>query len=159
MDLGTFTKLQKSELSNRGRTLNSLRPQIGFGLKEISDDEDVTKLNRTLKPFFCRAREPAFWLDIPPFPLKRLSPVPGFAHSQTRTTLACHSTSHEEHTADSMRMSSKAVPWLFQSRQHQRMPKCCNQDTDVHSWQLTFPGEGLGSVWKTAVSKASHTDL
>lgn len=39
-----FTKLQKSELSNRGRPLNSLRLRTGFGLKEILDDEDVTKL-------------------------------------------------------------------------------------------------------------------
>jgi len=145
-----FTKLQKSELSNRERTLNSLRPQTGFGLKEISDDGDVTKLNRTLKPFFCGAREPAFWLDIQPFPLTSVSPIPGFAQSQTRTTLARHLARHTPKPARGGR--GKAVAWRLRSSQHQHMPK-------LTCWQLTFPGEGLGNVWETALSKASHTDL
>lgn len=121
-----FTKLQKSELSNRERTLNSLHPQIGFGLKEISDDGDVTKLNRTLKPFFCSAREPAFWLDVQPFPLKSLSPIPGFARSQTRTTLASDLAhlSLVRHTPKPARgVRGKVVVWLFWSSQHQHVPK------------------------------------
>lgn len=61
-----FTKLQKPELSNKGSTLNSLRPQAGFGLKEISDAGDVTKLNRTLKPFFYGGENQPFVLTFNP---------------------------------------------------------------------------------------------
>lgn len=53
---GMFTEPQKSELSNRGRRLNSSHPQAGFGLRDLPDDEDVTKLRRALKPFFRGAR-------------------------------------------------------------------------------------------------------
>lgn len=59
--LGMFTEPQESELSHRGRTLNSLHPQAGFGLKDISD---VTKLRRTLKPVLCGAREPEFGMTF-----------------------------------------------------------------------------------------------
>lgn len=61
-----FTKLHKVELSNKGSTLNSLRPQAGFGLKDISDEGDVMKLNRTLKPLFCGGENQPFVLTFNP---------------------------------------------------------------------------------------------